>query len=210
MFQRLKDEINSILSRDPAARSALEVALCYPSFRAVRRHRTAHRLWLRGHKLLARWYSQRTRFLTGIEIHPAAMIGKALFIDHGIGVVIGETCVIGDNVTIYQNVTLGGTGKDVGKRHPTIGNDVVIGAGAKVLGPFRVGDGAKIGAAAVVLKEVPDGATVVGNPGRIVRKKGEKVADALLHIHRTDPNPANESQSACTQEKKEVSPDENL
>ena len=187
MFGRWKSDIDAIMSRDPAARSRVEVALLYPSFRVVRRHRTAHWLWKRGHKLLARWYSQRTRNLTGIDIHPAAKIGERLFIDHGIGVVIGETCEIGDDVTLYQNVTLGGTGKDIGKRHPSIGNNVVIGAGAKVLGPFKGGDGVKIGAAAVVLKAVPPGATVVGNPGRIVRKKGQPASASLDQVNLPDP-----------------------
>lgn len=174
MFKHWRSDIQAVLSRDPAARTALEVIFCYPSFRAVRRHRRAHWLWLHNMKLLARMVSQRTRKLTGIEIHPGAQIGRGLFIDHGMGVVIGETTQIGDDVTLYQGVTLGGTGKDVGKRHPTIGNGVVIGAGARVLGPFAVGDGVKIGASAVVLKAVPPYATVVGNPGRIVRQAGQK------------------------------------
>lgn len=170
MFQEIRDEIKSIMDRDPAARSALEVILCYPGFHAIILHRIAH--WLHNHrlKLLARMVSQFSRFMTGIEIHPAAKIGKRLFIDHGMGVVIGETTEIGDNVTIYQGATLGGTGKEHGKRHPTIGNGVVISTGAKVLGPFKVGDNSKIGAGAVVLKEVPPNCTVVGVPGRIVRK----------------------------------------
>ncbi|MDL2206213.1 serine O-acetyltransferase [Eubacteriales bacterium OttesenSCG-928-N13] len=187
MFKHWQEDINAILSRDPAARSGWEVVLCYPSFRAVRRHRRAHKLWLNGHKLMARWVSQRTRKLTGIEIHPGATIGKGLFIDHGMGVVIGETAEIGDNVTLYQDVTLGGTGKDIGKRHPTIGNNVVIGAGAKVLGPFTVGDNAKIGASAVVLKQVPEGSTVVGNPGRVVRQSGVRPAIDLDQVHLPDP-----------------------
>lgn len=187
MFKQWKQDIDAILSRDPAARSKWEIVLCYPSFRAVRRHRRAHWLWLHDHKLLARWLSQRTRKLTGIEIHPGATIGKGLFIDHGMGVVIGETAEIGDNVTLYQDVTLGGTGKDIGKRHPTIGDGVVIGAGAKVLGPFTVGAGAKIGASAVVLKAVPEGATVVGNPGRVVRHRGERPAIDLDQINLPDP-----------------------
>ncbi len=136
MFRHFRRDIQAVLDRDPAARSALEVVLCYPSFRAVRRHRRAHWLWTHNMKLLARVVSQRTRRLTGIEIHPGAVIGEGLFIDHGTGVVIGETAELGDNVTLYQGVTLGGTGKDVGKRHPTLGNNVVVGSGAKVLGPF--------------------------------------------------------------------------
>lgn len=187
MFKHWKRDIEAVLSRDPAARSALEVVLCYPSFRAVRRHRRAHWLWTHNWKLLARMVSQRTRRITGIEIHPGAQIGDGLFIDHGMAVVIGETTEIGENVTLYQGVTLGGTGKDVGKRHPTIGNDVVVGAGARVLGPFRVGDGAKIGASAVVLREVPAGATVVGNPGRVVRQSGVRVGIDLDQVHLPDP-----------------------
>lgn len=170
MFKWFRDEIQGIKDRDPAARNGLEVILCYPGFHAIIFHRIAH--WLHNHrlKLLARLVSQFSRFLTGIEIHPAAKIGRRLFIDHGMGVVIGETTEIGDNVTIYQGATLGGTGKEHGKRHPTIGNGVVISTGAKVLGPFKVGDNSKIGAGAVVLKEVPPNCTVVGIPGRIVRK----------------------------------------
>ena len=187
MFKYWKSDIQAVLSRDPAARSALEVVLCYPSFRAVRSHRRAHWLWTHGMKLLARLLSQRSRHKTGIEIHPGATIGEGLFIDHGMGVVIGETTEIGNNVTLYQNVTLGGTGKDVGKRHPTIGDNVVIGAGARVLGPFTVGEGAKIGASAVVLKEVPPNCTVVGNPGRIVRRHGEAPKVDLDHVHLPDP-----------------------
>ena len=158
------------MQRDPAARSALEVFLCYPGLKAVRSHRRAHRAYLRGHIVIARMISQHNRRRTGIEIHPGAEIGEGLFIDHGSGVVIGETAIIGSNVTLYQGVTLGGTGKDSGKRHPTIGNGVTIGAGAKVLGPITIGDGCKIGAGSIVLKNVPANCTVVGNPGRIVRR----------------------------------------
>ena len=170
-FSRRRMDIDAVLRRDPAARSAWEVVLCYPGYKAVRRHRRAHWLWTHNLKLLARMVSQRTVRRTGIEIHPGAVIGDGLFIDHGNGVVIGETTIIGDNVTLYQGVTLGGTGKDTGKRHPTLEDDVVVGAGAKVLGPFTVGRGSKVGAGAIVLKEVPPDCTVVGNPGRIVRKK---------------------------------------
>mgnify|MGYP000684741091 CR=1 FL=1 len=183
MFDNLRADITAVMERDPAAKSRWEVLLCYPSVRAMAYHRVAHRLYLRGHMTLARWISQHSRHVTGIEIHPGACIGKGFFIDHGDGVVIGETTVIGDNVTLYQGVTLGGTGKDVGKRHPTLGNNVMVGAGAKVLGPFRVGNNARIAANAVVLREVPDNATVVGVPGRIVRLSGEK----LDHIHTPDP-----------------------
>ena len=187
MLKHLKGDIQAVLDRDPAARNALEVILCYPSFKAIRRHRRAHWLWNHNMKLIARLISQRTRKKTGIEIHPGATIGEGFFIDHGMGVVIGETAEIGRNVTIYQDVTLGGTGKDVGKRHPTIGDNVVIGAGAKVLGPFTVGAGAKIGASAVVLKEVPPFSTVVGNPGRVVRQNNQKVVIDLDQIHLPDP-----------------------
>ena len=169
MFEHWKADIQAVLDRDPAARSALEVVLCYPSFKAVRRHRRAHWLWQHNMKLLARMVSQRTRKKTGIEIHPGATIGEGLFIDHGMGVVIGETTEIGDDVTLYQGTTLGGTGKQTGKRHPTIGNHVTIATGARVLGPFQVGDHAKIGAGAVVLSEVPPYATVVGVPGHVVK-----------------------------------------
>lgn len=187
MLRHFKSDIQAVLDRDPAARNALEVILCYPSFKAVRRHRRAHWLWKHNLKLLARLVSQRTRKKTGIEIHPGAAIGEGFFIDHGMGVVIGETAEIGNNVTIYQDVTLGGTGKDVGKRHPTIGDNVVIGAGAKVLGPFTVGAGAKIGASAVVLKEVPPFSTVVGNPGRVVRQNNQKIAIDLDQVNLPDP-----------------------
>ena len=167
----VKEDREAVLARDPAAKSMMEVRLCYPGLVALRSHRRAHALYQKGHTLLARWLSQRARHRTSIEIHPGAQIGRRVFIDHGDGVVIGETTIIGDDVTIYQGVTLGGTGKDVGKRHPTIGNNVTIGAGAKVLGPINIGDNVKIGAASVVLKEVPPNCTVVGNPGRVVQKK---------------------------------------
>ena len=186
MFTRLKEELDSIMERDPAARSRIEVYLLYSGFRAVRAYRKAH--WFHEHnmKFIARWISQRARHKTGIEIHPGATIGKGLFIDHGMGVVIGETAEIGDNCTIYQNVTLGGTGKDVGKRHPTLGNNVMVGSGAKILGPFRVGNNARVAAGAVVLNEIPDNATAVGVPARIVRVNGIKVG-MLDQIHVADP-----------------------
>lgn len=178
MFKTLRGDIRCILDRDPAARNAIEVFLCYPGFSAVRSHRIAHFLHKHGFKLFARVISQISRHFTGIEIHPGAVIGQRLFIDHGMGVVIGETTEIGDDVTLYQGATLGGTGKDVGKRHPTIGSHVTISAGASVLGPLHVGDYAKIGAGAVVLKDVPPCATVVGVPGRVVKfskcKAGEE------------------------------------
>ena len=187
MFDHIRADVTSVMERDPAAKSRLEVLLCYPSVKAMFYHRLAHRLYGGGHTTLARLISQHSRHVTGIEIHPGACIGKGLFIDHGNGVVIGETTVIGDNVTLYQGVTLGGTGKDVGKRHPTIGSNVTIGAGAKVLGPFTVGDGSKIGAGAVVLKEVPPNSTVVGNPGRVVRRKDKAQGVDLDHVHLPDP-----------------------
>lgn len=164
MFQSLKDDINAVVERDPAARSVVEVLLCYPGVHAILMHRVAHHLWRRGWITSARWLSQVARWLTGIEIHPGATIGKRLLIDHGMGVVIGETAEIGDNVTLYQQVTLGGVSLDARKRHPTIEDDVVIGAGAALLGPFTVGKGARVGANAVVLKEVEPGTTVVGVP----------------------------------------------
>ena len=177
MFQTIRNDFRVIMQRDPAARHALEVFLCYPGFWAVLIHRLSHFLFTHHLKLVARMLSQWMRFVTGIEIHPGAQIGQGLFIDHGMGVVIGETVEIGDNCTIYQGATLGGTGKTSGKRHPTIGNNVVISAGAKVLGPFVVGDDSKIGAGAVVLKEVPPHSTVVGVPGRVVRRDGVAVHD---------------------------------
>jgi serine O-acetyltransferase len=187
VFDRLRRDIQAVFERDPAAKTWVEVLLCYPCVRVMIYHRIAHRLYMKGHTTLARWISQRARHVTGIEIHPGATIGEGFFIDHGDGVVIGETTVIGDNVTLYQGVTLGGTGKHVGKRHPTIGNNVTVGAGAKVLGPFTVGDNSKIGAGAIVLKEVPPNCTVVGNPGRIVKKETVRQEVDLDHIHLPDP-----------------------
>jgi len=185
----LRQDIRAVMERDPAAKSVLEVLLCYPGLRALFFHRIAHFLYRRRLILLARMVSNFSRFLTGIEIHPGAKIGSAFFIDHGMGVVVGETTEIGDNVTIYQGVTLGGTGKDKGKRHPTIGNNVVIGAGAKVLGPIEVGDGARIGAGSVVLQSVPPGATVVGVPGRVVFHRGNRIP-ALINLNHADmPDP---------------------
>ena len=171
MFDTMKEDIRCILDRDPAARTALEVFFCYPGYHAVRAYRRAHWLHEHGFPTLARFWSEWCRFRTGVDIHPAAKIGRRLFIDHAAGVVVGETTVIGDDVTLYQGATLGGTGKDSGKRHPTIGNHVTISAGAAVLGPFTVGDHAKIGAGAVVLSEVPPYATVVGVPGHVVRMR---------------------------------------
>ncbi len=186
MFARLKEDIAAVRERDPAARSAFEIFLLYPGLRAVRMHRRAN--WCLRHNLRfwARWISQRAVRKTGIEIHPAATIGRRLFIDHGSGVVIGETTQIGDDVTIYQGVTLGGTGKETGKRHPTIGNGVTIGSGAKVLGPFKVGDNTKIAAGSVVLREIPPNCTAVGVPARVVRLNGRRV-DPLDQTDTPDP-----------------------
>ncbi len=174
MFERVREDIQSVFHRDPAARNAFEVVTCYPGLHAVWLHRVAHALWVRGWKWLARVVSNFGRWMTGIEIHPGAKIGRRFFIDHGMGIVIGETAEIGDDVTLYQGVTLGGTSWNKGKRHPTLENGVVVGAGAKVLGPFPVGVGAKVGSNAVVTKAVPAGATVVGIPGRIIVKSDDE------------------------------------
>ena len=172
--------------RDPAARSKLEVFLLYPGVHAIAAHRVAHKLHKKGHTFTARAISQAARFFTGIEIHPGATIGKGLMIDHGMGVVIGETAEIGNDCTIYQGVTLGGTGKDLGKRHPTLGNNVMVGAGAKVLGPMTIGDNSKVAANAVVLAEIPENSTAVGIPAKVVKREGVRVND-LDHIHIPDP-----------------------
>ncbi len=188
MFSLLKEDIKAIMDRDPAAKSALEIFLLYPGLRAIRMHRRAHKHYLKGHSFRARWISQRAARITGIEIHPGATIGRRLVIDHGTGIVIGETAEIGDDVLIYQGVTLGGTGKDVGKRHPTIGNNVMISAGSKVLGPINIGDNSRVAAGAVVLKDVPPNSTVVGVPARVVRQNGKKVEyKPLDQIHISDP-----------------------
>lgn len=188
---KVKDEITTdirvIRDRDPAATSDLEVALLYSGFHAVLFYRVSHKLYENKKFFAARLVSQGARFLTGIEIHPGAKIGRGLFIDHGSGVVIGETAEIGDNCTLYQGVTLGGTGKHVGKRHPTLGNNVMVGSGAKVLGPFRIGDNSKIAANAVVLDEIPDNCTAVGIPARVVRKNNQKLECDLDQIHIADP-----------------------
>ncbi len=186
MFDRLREDIAAVKERDPAATSTLQILLLYPGLKAIRMHRRANWLWRHGHRFWARWLSQRAARKTGIEIHPAAKIGRRFFIDHGTGVVIGETTEIGDDVTLYQGVTLGGTGKDTGKRHPTIGNGVMIGAGAKVLGPFRVGDNSNIAAGAVVLEEIPPESTAVGVPARVVKRNGVRV-DCLDQVHVPDP-----------------------
>lgn len=186
-LKAIKEEIAIIKERDPAIKTPMEVFL-YPSFKAITRYRIAHWLYKRKHYFLARWYSQRTARKTGIEIHPGARIGKGLFIDHGNGVIIGETTIIGNNVTLYQGVTLGGTGKEKGKRHPTIGDNVMISAGAKVLGSFTVGENSKIGAGSVVLSEVPPNSTVVGVPGRVVKRNNKKVPrEELDQVHLPDP-----------------------
>ncbi len=183
----IREDIASVRERDPAARSNAEILLLYSGVHAILAYRVAHKLYLGKKYFPARAVSQLARFFTGIEIHPGATIGHGLFIDHGSGVVIGETCEIGNHCTIYQGVTLGGTGKDSGKRHPTLGNNVMVGTGAKVLGPFKIGDNAKIAAGAVVLKEIPENATAVGIPARVVRKGGAKLEDELDHVHVPDP-----------------------
>ncbi|MGF7058350.1 serine O-acetyltransferase [Brassicibacter mesophilus] len=182
MFKYLKEDVSCIRERDPAVKSTLEVLLCYPGLHAIIFYRIAHWFYNRRLFLIARLISTSARFFTCIDIHPGAKIGKGIFIDHGLGVVIGETAEIGDNVTIYQGVTLGGTGKDKGKRHPTIRDNVVVSSGAKVLGPFEVGNNSKIGAGAVVLKEVPPNCTVVGVPGRVVIKDNRKVSSLSKDI----------------------------
>ena len=196
--REIRADVAAVRQRDPAARGNIEVLMLYSGVHAILAYRVAHRLYLGKHFFSARAVSQRARLITGIEIHPGAKIGKGLFIDHGTGVVIGETSEIGDNCTIYQGVTLGGTGKDVGKRHPTLGNNVMVGAGAKVLGPIKVGDNSKIAAGAVVLKEIPENCTAVGIPARVVRRDGVKIGGTgtaasdiitaeLDHIHDPDP-----------------------
>lgn len=187
MFKYISEDIKTIVDKDPAARNGLEVLLCYPGVWAVMLHRPANFLYRRHLKLLARMISQLVRFFTGIEIHPGATIGRRCFIDHGMAVVIGETAEVGDDVTIYQGVTLGGTGKHVGKRHPTIGNRVIVSSGAKVLGPFTVGDDSKIGSGSVVLNEVPCGSTVVGIPGKVVKRNGVPCNDDMSQIDLPDP-----------------------
>lgn len=184
--KEIQDDITAVKQRDPAARSDLEVLLLYSGVHAILAYRVAHKLYLSEHYFAARAISQAARHCTGIEIHPGATIGKGLFIDHGMGVVIGETTVIGDNCTLYQGVTLGGTGKDVGKRHPTLGNNVLIGAGAKVLGPFTIEDNSKIAANAVVLGAIPENSTAAGIPAKVVKRDGRRVDD-LDQVHIPDP-----------------------
>ena len=183
----IKADVKATRQRDPAAKSDAEVLLLYSGVHALAAYRVAHRMHQNGHAFAARALSQTARFITGIEIHPAAKIGRGLLIDHGMGVVIGETAEIGDNCTLYQGVTLGGTGKDVGKRHPTLGNNVMVGAGAKVLGPFTIGDNTKIAANAVVLVEIPENCTAVGIPAKVVKREGIRVDDDLDQIHVPDP-----------------------
>lgn len=187
MFEKIKNDIRVVKDRDPAATSSAQVFFLYHGFHAILYYRIANWLYRHRRYFLARWVSQHAKFKTGIEIHPAAQIGEGLFIDHGAGVVIGETTVIGKNCVLYQGVTLGGTGKDSGKRHPTLGDNVMVGAGAKVLGPFTVGSGAKIAAGAVVLDEIPAGATAVGVPARVVRVDGKRLDTDLDQIHIADP-----------------------
>ena len=187
MLNRLRADIRAVKERDPAARNSLEVLLLYSGLHAIMMHRPAY--WLYQHKrfFLARWISQYAKFRTGVEIHPGAKIGTGVFIDHGCGIVIGETAEVGDGCTLYQGVTLGGTGKDTGKRHPTLGKNVTVGSGAKVLGPFTIGDNSKIAAGAVVLKEIPPNATAVGVPAQVVKLDGVRVTPDLDQIHMPDP-----------------------
>jgi len=185
MFRTIKEQIDTIFNEDPAARSVVEILLCYPGFHAVLLHRLGHRLYQAGVPLIPRVISQISRFLTGIEIHPGATIGRRFFIDHGMGVVIGETTEIGDDCLLYQGVTLGGTGNEKGKRHPTLGNGVVVGTGAKILGNIRIGNHVKVGAGSVVVHPVPDNSTVVGIPGRVVRTRGQD--GVLEHGQLPDP-----------------------
>jgi serine O-acetyltransferase len=185
--REVKDTVQAVKDRDPAARSTAEILLLYSGVHAILSHRLAHKLQNDKHYFSARLVSQVSRHFTGIEIHPGAKIGKGFFIDHGMGVVIGETTEIGDNCTLYQGVTLGGTGKDVGKRHPTLGDNVMVGAGAKVLGPLEIGSNSKIAANAVVLHPVPENSTAVGIPARVVRRGGKRVVNDLDHVHMPDP-----------------------
>ena len=190
MFRAIKEQVETIFREDPAAKSVLEIVFCYPGFHAILLHRLAHKFYGWRMRFVARLLSQIGRALTGIEIHPGAKIGRWFFIDHGMGVVIGETAEVGDDVLLYQGVTLGGTGKEKGKRHPTLGNHVVVGTGAKVLGNIRIGDHVKIGAGSVVIRSVPDHSTVVGVPGRVVRTRGVEVdedAEVLEHGKLPDP-----------------------
>ena len=193
MFDAIRSDVRAVLERDPAARSALEVLLCYPGVHALALHRLGHRLWARGWRVSARFVSHVARFLTGIEIHPAAKLGPGLFIDHGMGVVIGETSEIGANVTLLQGVTLGGTSLKREKRHPTLGSNVVVGAGAKIIGAFTIGDGSRIGAGSVVVREVPPNSVVVGVPGRVTYRDGQRVGGGI-DLNQTDlPDPVSKA-----------------
>jgi len=193
VFSRIRRDVQAVRERDPAARSTLEVLLCYPGVHALAFHRLAHSMWRRGWKIPARFLSHIGRFLTGIEIHPAAKLGPGLFIDHGMGVVIGETAEVGENVTLLQGVTLGGTSLKREKRHPTLGNNVVVGAGAKIIGGFKIGDGSRIGAGSVVVREVPTNSVVVGVPGRVTYRDGQRVAGAI-DLDQTDlPDPVSKA-----------------
>jgi serine O-acetyltransferase len=193
MFADLRRDIRAVRERDPAARSTLEVLLCYPGVHALAFHRLAHAMWRRGWTIPARFLSHVSRFVTGIEIHPAAKLGPGLFIDHGMGVVIGETAEVGENVTLLQGVTLGGTSLKREKRHPTLGNNVVVGAGAKIIGAFKIGDGSRIGAGSVVVREVPSNSVVVGVPGRVTYRDGQRVAGGI-DLDQTDlPDPVSKA-----------------
>jgi len=189
MLEQMRRDVRTVLERDPAARSVLEVALCYPGVHAIWLHRIAHRLWRGGWLTTARFVSHVSRALTGIEIHPAAVLGPGLFIDHGMGVVIGETAEVGENVTLLQGVTLGGTSLKREKRHPTLGDNVVVGAGAKIIGAFKIGSGSRVGAGSVVVREVPDNSVVVGVPGRVTYRDGQRVP-GVIDLNQTDlPDP---------------------
>jgi serine O-acetyltransferase len=193
MFNRLRRDIQAVKERDPAARSTLEVLLCYPGVHALAFHRLAHAMWRRGWTIPARFLSHVSRFFTGIEIHPAAKLGSGLFIDHGMGVVIGETAEVGENVTLLQGVTLGGTSLKREKRHPTLGDNVVVGAGAKIIGGFKIGDGSRIGAGSVVVREVPTNSVVVGVPGRVTYRDGQRVVGGI-DLDQTDlPDPVSKA-----------------
>lgn len=186
MFRQIREDIACVKARDPAATSIAEILFLYPGLKAIRMHRRANFFYRHNMHFLARWISQRCSRKTGVEIHPAAQIGKGFFIDHGTGVVIGETTIIGDNVTLYQGVTLGGTGKETGKRHPTLGSNIMVGSGAKILGSVTIGDNCRIAAGAVVLNDIPANSTAVGVPARVVRRDGERIED-LDQIHIPDP-----------------------
>jgi serine O-acetyltransferase len=199
MLDTIKEQVDTIFREDPAAKSVLEIIFCYPGFHAILLHRLAHKLYGWNRTFMARAVSQLGRTLTGIEIHPGATIGRRFFIDHGMGVVIGETAEVGDDVLLYQGVTLGGTGKEKGKRHPTLGNHVVVGTGAKVLGNIRIGNHVKIGAGSVVVRPVPDYSTVVGVPGRVVRSRGAEVEDTETLEHGKLPDPEAQEIASLTQ-----------